>query len=107
MPVRKEHPVSGDESPAAPVGDERGPGPQRLVLRSGAAPSAVTFTRRGGTARAGGAGGADDQARGRRGPAEKRWQPPEGLTPEDVHAVIGAAGSERDRLLLRALWATG
>jgi integrase len=40
-------------------------------------------------------------------PASKRWQPPEGLTPEDVQAVIAAADSERDRLLLTTLWATG
>jgi integrase len=37
----------------------------------------------------------------------KHWQPPEGLTPEQVRAIIAAAQSERDRLLLRALWATG
>ena len=37
----------------------------------------------------------------------KYWQPPEGLTPEDVLSVIDAAPSERDRLLLRVLWATG
>src|ERR1700682_1728192 len=38
----------------------------------------------------------------------KQWQPPEGLVPEDVlAAVIDAAASERDRLLLRVLWATG
>jgi len=37
----------------------------------------------------------------------KRWQPPEGLTPADVQAVIGAAAEGRDRLLLRCLWATG
>jgi integrase len=37
----------------------------------------------------------------------KQWQPPEGLTPADVLAVIDAAPSERDRLLLRVLWATG
>jgi integrase len=36
-----------------------------------------------------------------------RPYPPEGLTPEEVKAVIAAAGSERDRLLLRVLWATG
>ncbi|SRR5216683_4409563 len=36
----------------------------------------------------------------------EQWQPPEGLAPEDVLAVIEAAPSERDRLLLRALWAT-
>jgi integrase len=39
--------------------------------------------------------------------AAKHWQPPEGLSPEEVRAVIAAAGSERDRLLLRVLWATG
>jgi len=37
----------------------------------------------------------------------KQWQPPEGLAPEDILAVIDAAPSERDRLLLRVLWATG
>src|SRR5919202_3904252 len=37
----------------------------------------------------------------------KQWQPPEGLAPEDVLAVIDAAPRERDRLLLRVLWATG
>src|SRR5205809_6739390 len=37
----------------------------------------------------------------------KQWQPPEGLAPEDVLAVIDAASTERDRLLLRVLWATG
>jgi len=37
----------------------------------------------------------------------RRWQPPEGLTPADVQAVIAAAATERDRLLLRVLWATG
>ena len=39
--------------------------------------------------------------------AHKRWQPPEGLSPQDVPAVIDAATYERDRLLLRVLWATG
>src|SRR6266700_1066570 len=39
--------------------------------------------------------------------AQKHWQPPEGLSPDDVKAVIGAATCERDRLLLRVLWATG
>jgi integrase len=39
--------------------------------------------------------------------ATKRWQPPEGLAPDDVKAVIAAAATERDRLLLRALWASG
>jgi integrase len=37
----------------------------------------------------------------------KHWQPPEGLSPDDVRAVIAAANCERDRLLLRVLWATG
>ena len=37
----------------------------------------------------------------------KRWQPPEGLAPADVQAIIDAAGNDRDRLLLRVLWATG
>jgi integrase len=40
-------------------------------------------------------------------PTSKRWQPPEGLRPEDVQAVIAAATCERDRLLLTTLWATG
>jgi integrase/recombinase XerD len=39
--------------------------------------------------------------------ASKHWQPPEGLAPDDVLAVIDAAPSERDRLLLRVVWATG
>ena len=39
--------------------------------------------------------------------ARKHWQPPEGLAPSDVLAVIDAATTERDRLLLRVLWATG
>jgi integrase len=49
-------------------------------------------------------------AGGRRRTRESRgkpWQPPEGLTPEEVRAVIAAAQTDRDRLLLRALWATG
>ncbi|MGI8912806.1 MAG: tyrosine-type recombinase/integrase [Chloroflexota bacterium] len=37
----------------------------------------------------------------------KRWQPPEGLTPADVQAIIDATPEGRDRLLLRVLWATG
>jgi integrase len=37
----------------------------------------------------------------------RRWQPPEALTPAEVRAVIAAAQGERDRLLLRVLWATG
>ena len=39
--------------------------------------------------------------------AQKHWQPPEGLSPDDVKAVIDAATCERDSLLLRVLWATG
>lgn len=46
------------------------------------------------------------KARSVRSAASKPWQPPEGLTPEDVRAVIDAAATERDRLLLRVLWAT-
>src|ERR1700736_1983323 len=38
---------------------------------------------------------------------QKHWQPPEGLSPDDVKAVIDAATCERDQLLLRVLWATG
>ena len=38
---------------------------------------------------------------------QKHWRPPEGLSPSEVLAVIDAASSERDRLLLRTLWATG
>ncbi len=42
------------------------------------------------------------------GPAKnKRWQPPEGLSPADVQAIIDATPEGRDRLLLRVLWATG
>jgi hypothetical protein len=36
-------------------------------------------------------------------PASKRWQPPEGLSPEDVQAVITAAACARDRLSLTTL----
>lgn len=36
-------------------------------------------------------------------PASKRWQPPEGLTPEDIQTVIAAAACGRDRLLYDAL----
>jgi hypothetical protein len=35
--------------------------------------------------------------------SRKQWQPPEGLAPEDILAVIDAAPTERDRLLLRVL----
>ncbi len=37
----------------------------------------------------------------------KQWQPAEGLAPDEILAVIDAASTERDRLLLRVLWATG
>jgi integrase/recombinase XerD len=40
-------------------------------------------------------------------PASKRWQPPEGLSADDVQAVIAGVACERDRLLLTTLWATG
>ena len=36
-------------------------------------------------------------------PTSKRWQPPEGLTPEEIDAIIAAAATERDRLLLSTL----
>ena len=39
--------------------------------------------------------------------AVKFWQPPEGLSPDEVRDVIAATACERDRLLLRVLWATG
>jgi len=42
-----------------------------------------------------------------RSAAARQWQPPEGLAPNEILAVINAAGTERDRLLLRVLWATG
>jgi integrase len=47
------------------------------------------------------------QPRSVRSAPSKHWQPPEGLSPEEVRAVISAASCERDRLLLRVLWATG
>src|SRR5829696_7810682 len=104
MPPRRALPPPGDAGSPAAGGDTGPQKPERLVLRSGANERSVTFTRRRrGDVAAPGAG----PARGRRGPAEKRWQPPEGLTPEEVRAVIAAAQSERDRLLLRVLWATG
>jgi integrase/recombinase XerD len=49
----------------------------------------------------------DPKRRSVRSGSSRQWQPPEGLVPEDVLAVIDAAPSERDRLLLRVLWATG
>src|SRR5215211_1031974 len=104
MATRKRLPPPDEHRAPAPADDVPARRPQRLVLRSGEETSSVTSTRRPGAAV--GAGG-DGRPRGRRGPAEKRWQPPEGLTPEEVKAVIAAAESERDRLLLRVLWATG
>src|SRR6266498_881688 len=47
------------------------------------------------------------QPRSVRSATSKHWQPPEGLSPEEVRAVIAASSCERDRLLLRVLWATG
>src|SRR6266516_986297 len=47
------------------------------------------------------------QTRSVRSASGKHWQPPEGLSPEEVRAIIAAAATERDRLLLRVLWATG
>src|SRR5437870_12750283 len=47
------------------------------------------------------------QPRSVRSASSKHWQPPEGLSPEEVRAVIAAASCDRDRLLLRVLWATG
>lgn len=102
-PRRAFPPPGGELTP--PAGTDAGAHKaQRLVLRSGENGRFVTLTRR----RPDQLGvGGDDPARGRgRGP-EKRWQPPEGLTPEEVKAVIAAAETERDRLLLRTLWATG
>ena len=46
-------------------------------------------------------------ARSVRSAAAKQWQPPEGLAPDEILAIIDAASTERDRLLLRVLWATG
>jgi integrase/recombinase XerD len=43
----------------------------------------------------------------RRSVRSKRWAPPEGLMPDQARAVIAAAPSDRDRLLLRVLWGTG
>src|SRR6266566_1384286 len=42
-----------------------------------------------------------------RSPASKQWRAPEGLAPDEVLAIVAAATTERDRLLLRVLWATG
>jgi site-specific recombinase XerD len=46
------------------------------------------------------------QARSVRSASRRHWQPPEGLSPEQVRAVIAAANCDCDRLLLRVLWAT-
>ena len=94
------------DAPATPPDPDGVPpqATQRLVLRSEPESGAVATGRR----RTAGVGPvAAGRPRGRRGQAEKRWQPPEGLTPEEVKAVIAAAATERDRLLLRVLWATG
>src|SRR6185295_17381431 len=42
-----------------------------------------------------------------RSPASKQWRPPEGLAPDEILAIVAAATTERDGLLLRVLWATG
>jgi integrase len=47
------------------------------------------------------------QTRSVRSAKGKHWQPPQGVSPGEVRAVISAASCERDRLLLRVLWATG
>jgi integrase len=104
MAPRKALPPPGDGQPPAATAGASAQKPARLVLRSEANGSSVTFARR---REAPPAGLGDGAARGGRGSAEKRWQPPEGLTPEEIKAVIAAAGTERDRLLLRVLWATG
>jgi integrase len=93
-----------DAQPGPPDADATPPqSSQRLVLRSEPDSGSLPSRRR--TAVVGPV--VAGPPRGRRGPAEKRWQPPEGLTPEEVKAVIAAAATERDRLLLRVLWATG
>jgi integrase len=51
--------------------------------------------------------GSRSRRRSVRSVSSKQWQPPEALTPDEVLAVIDAAANERDRLLLRVLWATG
>src|SRR5437667_10329306 len=51
--------------------------------------------------------GSEPKRRSVRSAAAKRWQPPEGLAPDEILAIIDAASTERDRLLLRVLWATG
>src|SRR6266566_7946144 len=51
--------------------------------------------------------GSEPKRRSVRSAAAKRWQPPEGLAPDEILAIIDAASTERDRLLLRMLWATG
>jgi integrase len=76
---------------AAELVPGRGPAALRVRLHSASAVRSVPSGRGGGTARRG----------------AKQWQPPEGLSPEDARAVIAAAATERDRLLLRVLWATG
>ena len=51
--------------------------------------------------------GSEPKRRSVRSAAAKRWQPPEGLAPDEILAINDAASTERDRLLLRVLWATG
>ena len=51
--------------------------------------------------------GSRSKGRSVRSGATKQWQPPEGLAPDEILAIINAASTERDRLLLRVLWATG
>src|SRR3989442_351714 len=71
---------------------------QRLMRTGG-----ISASGRGGTTNA----ARKSNRRSVRSGSSKQWQPPEGLLPEDVLAMISAAPSERDRLLLRVLWATG
>jgi hypothetical protein len=51
--------------------------------------------------------GSEPKRRSVRSAAVKQRHAPEGLAPEDVLAVVEAATTERDRLLLRVLWSTG
>src|SRR5215213_6392791 len=100
MATRKQPSSPGEQPTSADADDVQAQQPQRLVLRSRPEATSVTFTGRR-TESVGAAEGSP--TRGRRNAAEKRWQPPEGLTAEEVKAVIAAAATERDRLLLRTL----
>jgi integrase/recombinase XerD len=51
--------------------------------------------------------GSGPKRRSVRSGSSKQWQPPEGLEPDEILAIVDAASTERDRLLLRVLWATG